>query len=188
MAKNGFPEIQRLMLADRRKSRYVVAYGSNLSLDRMRQRCPSCKVVGTSVIEGYRLLFKRSLTGAYATIEQDANSVVPVVVYHISLEDELRLDRFEGCPTYYYKKELMLQITRKNGTIIKERKPCAAYILHEHRALGEPSMSYFRLLDEGYARYGFETQILDQGLSASIGYQSAEKYIEEYMREMSGTV
>ena len=188
MGKNGFQEIQRITLAERRRSRYVVAYGSNLSLDRMRQRCPSCKVVGTSVIEGYRLLFKRSMTGAYATIEQDANCVVPVVIYHISMEDELRLDRYEGCPTYYYKKELMLQITRKNGTTMKDRKPCAVYILHEHRLLGEPAMSYFRLLDEGYARYGFDTEILDQGLSASIGFRAAEKYIEEYVHEMGGAV
>ena len=82
--------------------RYVLAYGSNLCLERMKRRCPSSRVVGTSDIPGYRLLFKKSLTGAYATIEQDANWTVPVVVYRISVSDELRLDRFEGCPTYQY--------------------------------------------------------------------------------------
>ena len=186
MAKNGIVDIQRLAMLDRRRSRYVVAYGSNLNLERMRQRCPSCKVVGTSVIEGYRLLFKMSLTGAYATIEQDANSVVPVVVYHISREDELRLDRFEGCPSYYYKKELMLPITRNNGTTMKELKPCAVYILHEHRLLGEPAVDYFRLLDEGYARHGFDQQILDKGLADSIGYKAAERYIEDYVQWLTG--
>ena len=95
--------------------RYVLAYGSNLCLERMKRRCPSSRVVGTADIPGYRLLFKKSLTGAYATIEQDANWTVPVVVYRISASDELRLDRFEGCPTYYYKRRFALRVRRNNG-------------------------------------------------------------------------
>ena len=43
---------------------YVLAYGSNLSRDRMKRRCPSSRVVGTADILGYRILFKKSMTGA----------------------------------------------------------------------------------------------------------------------------
>ena len=67
---------------------YIAAYGSNLDEARMKKRCPSAEVFGTSVIGGYRLLFKQSMTGAYATIEQDANCCVPVVIYRITAEDE----------------------------------------------------------------------------------------------------
>ena len=80
---------------------FCIAYGSNLDEARMKKRCPSAEVFGTSVIGGYRLLFKQSMTGAYATIEQDANCCVPVVIYRITAEDELKLDRFEGYPKYY---------------------------------------------------------------------------------------
>ena len=66
-----------------RARRYVLAYGSNLNLERMKRRCPSCKVVGTAELPGYRLLFKKSKTGAFATIEQDANWTVPAVVYRM---------------------------------------------------------------------------------------------------------
>ena len=71
--------------ADARKpKRFYLAYGSNLSLERMKSRCPDAVVLGTAVIPGYRLLFKKSKTGSYATIEQDANCCVPALVYKIS--------------------------------------------------------------------------------------------------------
>ena len=94
---------------------FCIAYGSNLDEARMKKRCPSAEVFGTSVIGGYRLLFKQSMTGAYATIEQDANGCVPVVIYRITAEDELKLDRFEGYPKYYYKRDFLLPVWGLNG-------------------------------------------------------------------------
>ena len=35
--------------------RYYIAYGSNLNLPQMQGRCPGATIVGTSVIEDYRL-------------------------------------------------------------------------------------------------------------------------------------
>lgn len=64
-------------LISRSPSRYYLAYGSNLDMERMGKRCPYAVVVGTTEIKGYRLLFKKSKTGCYATIEQDANESVP---------------------------------------------------------------------------------------------------------------
>ena len=49
--------------------RYYIAYGSNLNIDQMRYRCPGAKVVGTSKIPDFQLLFKGSKSGAYLTIE-----------------------------------------------------------------------------------------------------------------------
>ena len=40
--------------------RFYIAYGSNLNLPQMRGRCPGATIVGTAVIENYRLLFKGS--------------------------------------------------------------------------------------------------------------------------------
>ena len=72
--------------AARKPNRFYLAYGSNLSLERMKSRCPDAVVLGTAVIPGYRLLFKKSKTGSYATIEQDANCCVPALVYKISMK------------------------------------------------------------------------------------------------------
>ena len=94
----------------RKPSRYYLAYGSNLDMERMGHRCPYAVPVGVTEIYGYRLLFKKSKTGCYATIEQDANESVPAVVWMLSEFDELLLDRYEGCPRYYYKKQFQLPV------------------------------------------------------------------------------
>ena len=86
---------------------FIIAYGSNLVEARMKARCPSAEAIGTSTIYGYRMLFKHSCTGSYATIEQDANSYVPVVIYRMTTMDEARPDRFEGFPRYYRKQEFL---------------------------------------------------------------------------------
>ena len=166
---------------------FCIAYGSNLSEARMRQRCPGAEAFGTSVIVGYRMLFKQSMTGAYATIEQDANSCVPVLIYRMTAADEARLDRFEGYPKYYYKREFFLPVWNLKGHRLKKRRTCIAYIMHEHRLLGEPSMDYYRLLDDGYDRWGFDKEALDAALENSIGYKQAAAWIRTYEKERSRT-
>ena len=49
--------------------RYYLAYGSNLYTPQMRYRCPSARLMGTAVIENYKLMFKKSKTGSYLTVE-----------------------------------------------------------------------------------------------------------------------
>ncbi len=166
---------------------FCIAYGSNLNEARMRQRCPGAEAFGTSVIIGYRMLFKQSMTGAYATIEQDANNCVPVLIYRMTVADEARLDRFEGYPKYYYKREFFLPVWNLKGRRLKKRRTCIAYIMHEHRLLGEPSMDYFRLLDDGYDRWGFDKEALDAALENSIGYKQAAAWIRTYEKERSRT-
>jgi len=164
----------------RSQSIFYAAYGSNLSVERMNVRCPSAEVIGTSKIVGYRLLFKKSLSGFYATIEHDANCFVPVLIYKISKLDEAMLDRYEGCPRHYYKKYFQLPIKTMKGGRLKGAKECVAYILHEDRSLGEPSMQYFQLIDDGYRLFGFDSELLDKALSDSIGRKTAEQYKRDY--------
>ncbi len=163
----------------RKPSRFYLAYGSNLDMERMGQRCPYAIPIGTTEIYGYRLLFKQSKTGYYATIEQDANESVPAVVWMLSEFDELLLDRYEGCPKYYYKKQFQLPVWDLEGHRMKKQKTCMAYILHEERPLGCPSYDYFRLLYEGYTDWGFPMDVLQDGLSASIGKAVAAKFLAQ---------
>ena len=90
--------------------RYYIAYGSNLNIYQMRFRCPTARIIGTAVIPNYELLFKGSKTGSYLTIEPKKGSSVPVAVWETTDQDELALDRYEGYPAFYYKKELTLPI------------------------------------------------------------------------------
>ena len=66
------------------QKRYYLAYGSNLNIGQMRYRCPSARIIGTAVIDDYRLLFKGSKTGSYLTIEPMTGRSVPVAVWSVT--------------------------------------------------------------------------------------------------------
>lgn len=118
--------------------RYYIAYGSNLNIRQMRIRCPHARAIGTAVINDYELLFKGSRTGAYLTIEPKEGSEVPVAVWEVTESDEAALDRYEGYPVFYYKKEMELDIRGIRTGKIRRRK-CFVYIMHEERKIGVPS-------------------------------------------------
>lgn len=165
----------------RKLKTFYLAYGSNLSIERMRGRCPDAEVIGRAQIPGYRLLFKKSQSGFYATIEQDANCAVPVLVYMISDYDEALLDRCEGYPRHYYKRYFQLPIHTLDGRRSRGKiRKCMVYVLHEDRLLGKPAMEYFDLLHEGYEKWGFDASILEKALADSIGSRNAKKYQKEY--------
>ena len=44
-----------------------IAYGSNLNIKQMANRCPTAKVVGASMLKDWRLLFRGAHAGAVAT-------------------------------------------------------------------------------------------------------------------------
>lgn len=136
------------------EKRYYLAYGSNLNIEQMKYRCPTARVVGTALIEGYQLLFKGSMTGAYLTIEPQEGRSVPVAVWSVTEDDERRLDRYEGFPTFYYKKELRLPIIGIKSGKVRVRDTFV-YIMHEERLLGTPSRSYMQTCLEGYTAFGF---------------------------------
>ena len=148
------------------KKKYYIAYGSNLNLPQMRVRCPNARVIGTSVIDGYRLLFKGSKTGSYLTIEPKEGGKVPVVVWEVTESDEKELDRYEGYPTFYYKKTITLDVKGiKTGKI--RRKEAFVYIMHEERKLGSPSRYYIRTCLDGYRAFGFDERYLYDALAIS---------------------
>jgi len=137
------------------EKRYYVAYGSNLNVRQMLRRCPRARIIGTSVIPDYRLMFKGSKTGSYLTIEPEEGCSVPVGVWEVTPQDEKALDRYEGYPTFYYKKEMELPITGWRTGQVRQRK-VFVYIMDEERELGEPSSMYVSVCAEGYHDFGFD--------------------------------
>ena len=146
--------------------RYYIAYGSNLNVYQMRYRCPNARIIGTAVVPNYELLFKGSKTGSYLTIEPKEGSIVPVAVWETTAEDELALDRYEGYPIFYYKKELVLPIKGIKTGKVRNRK-VYVYIMHEDRQIGIPSKSYVRTCIEGYHNFGFDIDVLKKAYERS---------------------
>lgn len=156
--------------------RYYLAYGSNLNVRQMETRCPKATILGTAKLKGWELLFKGSKTGSYLTIEENENGSVPVVIWEVTPSDEKALDRYEGYPAFYYKKDIKLQYkgirTGKRRTI-----NAFAYIMHEDRPVGVPSRYYVQTCIEGYRSFGFDTDILKQAVQNSRRlYNEKRKY------------
>lgn len=146
-------------------AKFYAAYGSNLNRAQMGMRCPNAKVVGTAVISDYELLFKGSGSGNYLTVEPQKGAMVPVGIWIITGKDERALDRYEGCPSFYYKTSMMLDVKKEDG--ICEQLDCLIYIMHEYRKLGRPSASYMQTCLEGYTSFGFDVKLLDEAREKS---------------------
>lgn len=140
--------------------KYYIAYGSNMDEGQMVYRCPTAQLLGRTELEDYRLLFKGSKTGAYATIEPEEGSRVPVLVWTIEKEDEKRLDRYEGYQVFYYKKDLEIDLAGKRVTAM-------AYIMDESREYGKPSEGYYGVLERAYRKYGFPMELLTEAYKIS---------------------
>lgn len=141
------------------QKRYYIAYGSNLNVPHMRMRCPGATILGTAVLKDWELLFRGSRTGSYLTIGPQNDGRVPVVIWDVTPDDEKALDRYEGFPKFYYKKDLRIQY---KGIRTGRRRMITAfvYIMHEDRPIGVPSDFYMESCLEGYRTFGFESRIL----------------------------
>ena len=75
--------------------------------DQMLQRAPHSPMAGTGWLHGWRLTFGGEdigWEGALATVVEDPTSKVFVVLYDVTREDELNLDRWEGSELGFHKK------------------------------------------------------------------------------------
>ena len=148
-------------------SRYYLAYGSNLNVRQMRFRCPTALVVGRGVIKDYRLLFKGSKTGSYLTIEKVKGYEVPVAVWKVDEACEESLDRYEGYPSFYYKKEIEIDFKSIKKGLPRHSK-AFVYIMHEERKLGIPSRAYVEVCLEGYRTFGFNPILIEEAIIKSM--------------------
>ena len=139
--------------------RYYIAYGSNLHVRQMRTRCPGATILGKANLKDWELLFKGSKTGSYLTIEKSEGGTVPAVIWEVTESDEKALDRYEGFPTFYYKKDIKL---RYKGIVTGRRRTvnAFAYIMRKDRPIGIPSSFYMRTCLEGYDTFGFDRNVL----------------------------
>lgn len=160
-------------------SQYYIAYGSNLNIRQMEARCPSARVHHVGRIPDYELVFKTLGVCAYATIKPCKGAYVPVVVWRISPQDELNLDRYEGFPSHYCKKTLMVQI---GGNILEGM----AYIMNEKAVYRLPSRQYYQIVLEGYHNFGLEELVLREAIYKTDKMGMSEDNILRFYRNMYG--
>ena len=141
------------------KEKIYLAYGSNLNLSQMAQRCPTAKRLGTAILNGYGLEFRGQDGHAVATIDPGPSSV-PVLLWRIKPEDEERLDTYEGWPRLYRKETVDVEL---------DGKPVSAmvYIMNDGYDLNMPDSHYLHSIREGYRSAGFDEAVLDAAVDFS---------------------
>lgn len=91
------------------------AYGTNMHPEQMCTRAPHSPFAGTGWLEGWRLTFAGddpTWEGAVATVVQDADARVFVVLYDVPDEDARAMDRWEGTDLMPARK-IRVRITRR---------------------------------------------------------------------------
>lgn len=160
-------------------NQYYIAYGSNLNIRQMETRCPSARVYHVGRIPDYELVFKALGVCAYATIKPCKGVYVPVVVWRISPQDERNLDRYEGFPSYYYKKTLIVET---GGDTLEGM----AYIMNEKAVYRLPSRQYYQIVLEGYHNFGLDEIVLREAIYKTDKMGMSEDNMLRFYRNMYG--
>jgi hypothetical protein len=151
------------------KEKLYIAYGSNLNLEQMAIRCPTAHIIGTGKLKDWKLKFRGSKTGSYATIEKCNGSAVPVAVWSIGQRDEFSLDIYEGYPNFYYKSKI--PVTMDNG----KTHNAMVYIMNKEAEPGAPSLRYIRTIETGYRKNYLDLSYLIDALQDN--YQEMSSYL-----------
>ena len=143
-----------------------IAYGSNMSQEQMAFRCPNARLIGTGYLPNHQLEFY-----LHATVERkrEASPGVPVAVWEIDAEDEKRLDRYEGFPRYYIKREAT--VVMADGSKIKGM----LYLMNTFHG-NLPAQSFYNGIRDAYEALGLGSEINRVLMCALV----RAKYREEY--------
>ena len=150
------------------KSRFYLAYGSNLSVEQMLHRCPDAVYVGTADLLNMCLHFRGSKSGSYLTVDPMKGEMVPCLVWKVSAKDERMLDIYEGYPKFYKKVNTKVDLYSLADCDFIETIPAFYYRMDARRALGIPSSYYLNVCFEGYKRFGFSFDTLDMAYEISL--------------------
>jgi gamma-glutamylcyclotransferase (GGCT)/AIG2-like uncharacterized protein YtfP len=77
------------------------AYGSNMSRDAMRTRCPGARALGTATLAGWRFFINGD---GYASIARAAGHAVEGVLWSVTARDVAALDAYENVAGGLYRR------------------------------------------------------------------------------------
>ena len=141
-------------------NRVFAAFGVGLNRNEMVKHCPTAKLLGTTELKNYRLMFRGGNANAVATIEKMKGGSVPALLWEISPQDEAVLDRWIGVPELYRK--VTIKVLRDDTQV-----DALIYRLVSGKPKNKPSAFYYSSLLEGYRSAGFDVDILRSSVNES---------------------
>ena len=139
-------------------NKIYIAYGSNLNKSQMAARCPQAHYISKGILKNWRLVYRGSESGAYASIVREKGQQVPIGLWLITPYDERALDIYEGYPRFYGKKNIYCYMPGSRKIL------AMAYILPDNSRIGCPSSRYIRTVRDGYRDCGLDMAVLDESL------------------------
>jgi gamma-glutamylcyclotransferase len=130
---------------------YYFAYASNLGRKQMSERCPDAKPRFIATLPNYKLIFtgwSRNWHGGVASIKPFKGDKVIGGVYEISERDLRLLDKYEGYPSIYNRREVV--VFPEEGEAVK----AVTYIKVEQSEETKPSPEYVATIQQGYRDWG----------------------------------
>ena len=131
--------------------KYYFAYGSNMNLAQMANRCPTAKAVGASQLPNYLLIFNK-----YATVIPSNGGATPGAVWEIDDDAEKALDFYEGYPTHYRKENV--------SVIVNNQVVMAMVYIMNRNGYCLPDRYYLEVVTQGYIDIGLDLSSLKEGI------------------------
>jgi len=125
---------------------YYFAYASNLNRKQMAERAPDSKPRFIATLPNFKLTFtaKAGRQGGVASIRPYRGEKVLGAVYEISERDLKRLDGYEGYPTIYDQRKVIV------WTETNEQVEAITYIKSDQSREQKPSPEYLAVIQQGY--------------------------------------
>jgi gamma-glutamylcyclotransferase (GGCT)/AIG2-like uncharacterized protein YtfP len=138
------------------EKQYYFAYGSNLLMSQMAQRCSSSTPFERGILRGHKLVFKSNPAGrGVADVIKAKGEKVYGAVYEVTNEDLKKLDRYEGHPTVYYR--TYVEVETRQGVI-----RCIAYVMQPEFKFKLPNVDYFKKIFYGYGDWHLPQKVLTE--------------------------
>jgi len=135
------------------------AYGSNMPVARLRERCPSARAIGIAELPGHELRWhKRSSDGSgkcdvVASADPDAS--VFGVLYEIALREKAALDRAEGLGAGY--EEIEIEVRCGGSPVVAK-----AYLATDTDSALRPYTWYRALVVAGAKEHGLPAHYVER--------------------------
>lgn len=112
------------------------AYGSNMDRAAMRRRCPTARVLGPAMLDGWRFLI---MQGGYGSIAPRAGARVHGVLWRLAPRDLAALNAYESVDTGLYRRRAL-------PVIFARRRKRALVFVGRQRGEGRPRPGYVPLV------------------------------------------
>lgn len=155
----------------KKNEKLYFAFGSNLSVDAMRVRCPAAQKVGPLAVTNIELVFR-----AVADIRYKKGAVCHGGLWLITPACEAALDRYEGVSVGgsrgLYEKVYFPVKDEASG----RTHQCLAYKM-TRKGIMPPSEYYLSVIIQGYADFGLDLVHLDRAVKHSWGKKHPTPYL-----------